>query len=606
MRCPKCKRNIGLINKYCPNCGTAAPKAPPGQRKKRVIIFLIWLLVFILLIPIIYYFASHASNAQNYTSKDNFLGAMIVAFFSACALYLIYKLIRFSIRRPIWGIPILVIFVVIPAAILSVFFYPSYTQNKALSGIQNNLADITSAKLLGNSVMNKKSDSSFDSVQSSIAAASEKLINLSVPDALKNYQAAAILWSVRIASAAGQAADWKKLKNQPDAFPLILTDNNAGSYFSASIKIVEDLKKSGEDAIKNKDYEAMRQIAAKLLVQEHWLNAILYSQKENTVGFLTTSAFAASQNLPVPPVGQGVDVTCSVCDYPDAYKVHWTEKLRQQYGCDTRCRPKTTSTQGQTVTEEQTKAKDEAAKYADALAVYTYKDVPKRAICIGNNVGGVFCVEEAVQSTNEIAASAMGFANNTKALTVDEWNNEYKDIDLAVLPADKTGETGVAPSQPSAEGGHQEGGMGTVSTGESDKAPIPSKSLDGHYTGHTSYCNCTIRGTDKYNPCTDNLNHVFSFDVSNNVIRWPATEGYDFGTTNINSSGVASYSIVDGGYRSNFTFHFYGTNNGGVAFNGTGASNNYYRSEAIPSINMPEYIDDTNCQYKYTGTKISN
>jgi type IV secretory pathway TrbF-like protein len=515
MRCPKCKRNIGLINKYCPNCGTAAPKAPPGQRKKRVIIFLIWLLVFILLIPIIYYFASHASNAQNYTSKDNFLGAMIVAFFSACALYLIYKLIRFSIRRPIWGIPILVIFVVIPAAILSVFFYPSYTQNKALSGIQNNLADITSAKLLGNSVMNKKSDFSFDSVQSSIAAASEKLINLSVPDALKNYQAAAILWSVRIASAAGQAADWKKLKNQPDAFPLILTDNNAGSYFSASIKIVEDLKKSGEDAIKNKDYEAMRQIAAKLLVQEHWLNAILYSQKENTVGFLTTSAFAASQNLPVPPVGQGVDVTCSVCDYPDAYKVHWTEKLRQQYGCDTRCRPKTTSTQGQTVTEEQTKAKDEAAKYADALAVYTYKDVPKRAICIGNNVGGVFCVEEAVQSTNEIAASAMGFANNTKALTVGEWNNEYQDIDLAVLPADTTGE---APSTPSANDGHKEGGMGTISTGEPDKAPAPAQKKGGIWDGTYDLQGTCLdtRHSDYYSWSTADKDQ---FTVENNVIN---------------------------------------------------------------------------------------
>lgn len=469
MRCIKCGCGIGLATKFCPKCGTAVP---PGQKKKGIVSFLIWFGVLMLLIPIMYYFSSHDPNAQNYTSEENLFGAIIVAVITVPGLYLNYKLIRYSCRRPAWGIPVLVILIAVPVTLWAVFYYPSYSQARTLARIQDHLSDITSAKLLGNSILKQRKTSgpSFDDVQLSVVAASEKLINLSVPDALKNYQAAAILWSVRIASAAGQPADWEKLKNQPDAFPLTLTDAGAKNYFSVSVKAIERLKRSGEDAIKNKDREAMRQIAADLLVQKHWLNAILYSQKETTVGLLVIPAFAASQQ--VPPVGKGMDVTCLVCNYPDFYKVHWTDKLRQQYGCDVRCHPKTKteSTEQQPATK-QPATNDDEAKYADALASYTYKNVPKRAICIGNNVGGVFCVEEAVQSVYEIAASAVGFADNTKTLTADEWNNEYEDIDLAVLSADRIEEIGIAPSQPSAEGGHQEGGMGTIQQGEPTVAP---------------------------------------------------------------------------------------------------------------------------------------
>ena len=45
MRCPKCNKNIGLIQKYCPNCGALVPQLPLGERKKRAIIFVIWLSV---------------------------------------------------------------------------------------------------------------------------------------------------------------------------------------------------------------------------------------------------------------------------------------------------------------------------------------------------------------------------------------------------------------------------------------------------------------------------------------------------------------------------------------------------------------------------------
>lgn len=221
------------------------------------------------------------------------------------------------------------------------------------------------------------------------------------------------------------------------------------------------------------------------------------------------------------------------------------------------------------------------------LESFTYKNTPKRAICIGNNVGGVFCVEDAVQSTNEIAASAIGFADDAKVLSVTQWEKEYEEIDNTFSEDGTIGE----PSYPSVDDGHLEGGMGTVSTGEPDKAPVSTKtenlplSLNGHYTGRTSSCNCQLRGTEKENPCSYQLNYPFSFNVSNNVIQWLET---DFvGTiTNINSSGDASYSVTDDGYRSNFTFHFYNVGNSKIAFNGTGSSSNYYRVAGVPDLNI--------------------
>lgn len=87
---------------------------------------------------------------------------------------------------------------------------------------------------------------------------------------------------------------------------------------------------------------------------------------------------------------------------------------------------------------------------------YTYKGTPKRAVCIGtggvstgNQTTNVFCVEDAVTTITEIAFSAIGFTDGTKALSVDQWNKA---------------------------GWHLLEGMGVIGTSEPDKAPEPKKS----------------------------------------------------------------------------------------------------------------------------------
>ncbi len=393
--------------------------------------------------------------------------------------------------------------------------------NFALSEIQKNLAQATAAKTLGDSIIagKKIAGQSMDNVKNSSDTASKKLAELAVPDSLKNYQLVSLIWTNEINLAAQNNQIWKDIGKQPGSFPLILGSSKAVTLFQEAVKIIAALKQDGALAIKNKDYDGMRQIAAKLSVQNHWLNGVLYSTQVKQAWLnMVRPVYAANQDPSQVPSFKGMDVTCLVCADP---KVHWTTLLRQQYGCETRCRLHSAADND---VESQNGLTQEEQAEQNELLTYTYKDKPKRAICIGrggtstgNSAGNVFCVEDAVQSTNEIAASAIAFANQTKSLTEDQWNNGYKNVDNAFLP---DGTIGVSVSKPIVEiesledgqgviktteqkvvpksttptsgaGEHREGGLGTVQPGEPIATPEPKtqqpdetgREWDGTYQG---------------------------------------------------------------------------------------------------------------------------
>lgn len=290
--------------------------------------------------------------------------------------------------------------------------------------IQTNLTDITSAKLAGKTT-----------------TAYQNIANLSIPSLLQGYQQAAVIWAYKVNASADNPKTLKNLANQPGDFPLTLTDKQAQTFFQSAVKTVVGLKQSGLDAIKNKDKSAMRIVAAKLLVQKHWLNGILYSKKSSTASLnLINPVFA------VPAIGPAEDVTCRLCSDSG---IKWTEKLRKQYGCDTRCNTQPKQTDDTQTQKTQEKTQNDQNGSDNELESFTYKDSPKRAVCAGNNNSGVFCVEDAIQSTNEIAVSAIGFADGTKVLSVAQWGKNYE---------------------------HLEGGLGVISTGKPDQPPKPKKS----------------------------------------------------------------------------------------------------------------------------------
>lgn len=355
--------------------------------------------------------------------------------------------------------------------------------NQALSEIQSHLIEVTSAKLIGDSLVagKKISGASVDSVANTVNGSLQKLMDLSVPTDLKNYQYVSVLWANKIVVATENTKIWKKLNNQPGDFPLELSARQAQTFFQSSIKTIAELKKYGADAIKNKNREAMRQIAAKLLVQKHWLNALLYSTDSGRITLLATPVYASNQDpSQVPAIGQVDDVTCQLCSNP---KIKWTAQLRAQYGCDTRCKPQqqqtddaqTPQNQGQTgqTQQQQTQNENDSNNYLlndTELESFTYKGSPKREVCIGtgglsvgNENANKYCVEEAVQSVNEVAVSAIGFADGAKVLSVVQWEKEYEEID------------DILANKPSVEGGHLLEGMGVIGTSEPDIPPQPMK-----------------------------------------------------------------------------------------------------------------------------------
>lgn len=298
MRCSKCNKWLPLITKFCPKCGTVVP---PEQKKKSWLSFFISLGV-AFLSAVIYsgYFYQTTGGATN---PDNTLSSFIPGLLMStlllfAAILLLVGFIKFLIRRPILGIGLIALLVILVIVPLVTFIFGGTSKMKmarAVVSIQNNLTDIVSSKLVGNSIVaGKKIDGfSLDIIKNTTETASQNLTNLSIPSLLQDYQRVVIIWANKIALATKSTKTWKNLANQPGDFPLILEDDQAQAYFESSIKTITKLKQAGTDAIDNKDKEAMRLVAARLLVQKHWLNGILYSKSSDTVSFnLITPVFA--------------------------------------------------------------------------------------------------------------------------------------------------------------------------------------------------------------------------------------------------------------------------------------------------------------------------
>lgn len=496
MRCSKCGQNVGLILKFCPKCGTAVT---PGQRKKGLITFGIWALVFILLVPVIYFVAGkYSPELQNKPNLDIFFTALILSFLATCALIVIYTLIssivRFVIRYPILGS--IIIGIILLLAGFARYLYISDVNAQKFSDsvavIQENVNEAAAAKIMGDSIIAKKAvpGASMVRVKAAAELVAGRLEFMSVPKGLSDYQQSIIVWSNAISKAADDNKLWASVGDHPGDFRLALGQKQSDALFQDSVNKITELKEFGDSAINRKDKVTMVYIAAKLVTQEHWLNGILHSTPSGFLSFnLFPTALAAFEN--VPPVGSGTDVTCQVCNDPN---IKWTAQLRSQYGCDTKCKGssqqqnqqlnKLQNNGGQTQTQNNTNKPTQptpnntnnntqvtVTTNNKSDSPYSYGDTAPRKICIGNNANGVFCVEDAVQSVNEIEASTIGFAEGKKGAT-DDWNNGWhKEGGLGVISQTPTNNS--AGQSPAVQAFYNDckgkggivGGAGTVKSG---------------------------------------------------------------------------------------------------------------------------------------------
>lgn len=302
MRCPKCNRSLGLGAQYCPNCGTAAPAVPSGRKKKKLIVFLIWLGTIVLLIPVMYYFASHAQHAQNYTSSENFWGALIVAFLGACGLYLIYHLVKFAARRPLLSIPSAVLIAVLVFA--GIHFYRQQQYNNLPNNlflVQETLTEVAVEKEIGDALTagqkNVPGYFNWGNVEQVADNMARRLAKLGGSNLLNDYKKSGIAWAQQIRDAAKDPKNWKDVPNEPDSFNIKLKENEAVDLFIQSLIRIDELAQFGDYAMGRGDKETMHYIIARLSVQKQWLDGLANFQEVKFFANLVNTAYAALSDL---------------------------------------------------------------------------------------------------------------------------------------------------------------------------------------------------------------------------------------------------------------------------------------------------------------------
>jgi hypothetical protein len=413
--------------------------------------------------------------------------------------------------------------------------------------IQDSLVQVEAQRILGYMINAKKAPAgtTMAKIKNAVSAAGQRISDLKVSYPLNDYQKVAVAYDNNVLAAASGTAKWSDLPDKPGDFRININQQQAHEILQASVKNIVSLKEFGDNAIQRKDRDAMRYIAAKLVVQQHWLNGIQHFANAGIWADKIITPVSANTDIYVPPVGAGCAVdlstggcktgtsqptmppkaapptatqpppvqqnslddeqllileqetipscerwggTCTPEDYQKALeaqqKLDALEKAKQQQIQDqakqNQIQNKTPQTPVAPVKNAVTPIQKETPKKPEPLEVpktpevpqtenppnnenvspaYRYDESERPQICLGAHAMGTYCAEDVIQSTQGIAASAIGFASGDD-VSLDDWDNEFEDIEKALPEA---GTTGTEPSVPSVEGGHEEGGLGVVS-----------------------------------------------------------------------------------------------------------------------------------------------
>ncbi|MBU0648672.1 hypothetical protein KJ969_00980 [Patescibacteria group bacterium] len=490
MYCANCGKKIPFGTKFCAECGYSAQKAPteekPAEEKKpprhplaRGCIVLIIVIFFFCLFG----YWSVSSNSPDKESVGMIVGFGIlffaiifltILFFNIkTTLFILKKIILWLFHHPKLSIPLVVI-LIIATLFLNYAWNQWNYQNvtAALPLIQDSLTEVAAVKIMGDSIIVGRpiKGASWKKIRTDAQVIVERLNDFSAPRRLRNYQKAAIVWANAIVEATNNTKTWKELAAQPGDFQLELGDSQAEDIFLATATKIRELKEFGDNAIQEKDRETMRYVAARLLVQKHWLDGILHSQKAGLQSFKLSSGLidAASAEDYCTYARQLYQEALAEC-HGDASCI--TVLNQAQSAIESICginwqvpvqQAQPQAPQNQPPVQNQPTPEPEAPPVVEEPYYYQYPpEEPKRDVCIPGKTAS-YCAEPVAQSTNEIAASAVGFATGDTTAEAD-WEKAWQDIDK-ILPPE--GMVGPEVGQPGIEGGHVTEGAG-ITIGES-------------------------------------------------------------------------------------------------------------------------------------------
>lgn len=295
MLCVKCGKPLPPSAQFCPNCGEKAPEKPPSPRfSSTLTIFIISLLGLI--------FLSYLRNVPSIFVIENerlinlgiFGFALIIVVLLLTKIFaFLKKIFRQGFKKPILLIPGgLIVLLILGGIYYGIVWFSSssyYDIEDSLSNLQDIILETAVGKSIGDTIQsgnrNVPSGWSMNKISETAQTRAEWLNNLSVNSRLIDYKKVLIQWTSEIREAAKNPKNWEDLAERPADFSLTMNSRKANQLFAESVKKISELKQFGDLAVKNKDRQAMRYIAAKLLIQKHWLDGIAYSEDPGFLDF---------------------------------------------------------------------------------------------------------------------------------------------------------------------------------------------------------------------------------------------------------------------------------------------------------------------------------
>jgi len=325
MYCTNCGNKILNRAKFCSQCGAAHDSSLPQQvqsaqplqpiqtapqpvRKKTPMIQrIIGLFIGISLLTILvgYFSASTPGSEQKNVVYVIFgIGIAILGFFLFIEFF---RLLIKSIPKLLYYLfkhPKLIPVVILMTAIIifigqQAFQRYEYKRSKTqLISIQDNLAEVMVAKSIGNSIMEGKFVPSgwwWSIVNDRGKEVSLQLKRLTVSTTLKDYVSSINQWSNQISVSSQNT--WDILPSQPDQYKIILTTDQVIDAMKTSLDKITTLKELGDTAISKYDRQTMYYIAAKLQVQQQWLEGLSTSTKPYLFALDVKDTYAAERPI---------------------------------------------------------------------------------------------------------------------------------------------------------------------------------------------------------------------------------------------------------------------------------------------------------------------
>lgn len=326
MFCKNCGNQVSEGAKFCAKCGyqrASSVSIDESKKSSRLLRSTITFLVEMVILSLLIYWMALSNWSEKYGVQPiiGFIMIIIVVVYLGVLIFNIRtlisgikklknlpanikKTIAYFVQRPAKSISISVVLMAVIVAMGLLFNYYSNRFNEkyiaeALPIIQEGLSEVAAAKLAGDTLAanqkNVPASFNWQKVQDVANNVATLLDDLQSNYRLSEYKKAGIAWAEKIRDAAKGQNNWKNVPEAPADFTIVLKEKEAEKLFNNSLVKIFELIRFGTNAIERNDKETMRYIAARLLVQDHWLNGLVNYEKTwvfaNSIGL----AYAAEE-----------------------------------------------------------------------------------------------------------------------------------------------------------------------------------------------------------------------------------------------------------------------------------------------------------------------